>query len=472
MRPPTDEDYRAARAVVERLHDAGHQALFAGGCVRDMLRGEEPGDYDIATDARPEQVEALFPGARTVGKQFGVCQVNLDGKVFEVATFRRDSAYSDGRHPDSITFCSAEEDALRRDFTVNAMFWDPISQRLFDYVGGRDDLERGLIRAVGEPQERFQEDHLRLIRAVRFAARLGFRIEERTRQAIRCLAHLCVRVSAERLQEELRLILTDRDPANALRLMDELGMLQHIFPELAACKGCEQPPNYHPEGDVFVHSILSVEKLDPHPEFVTALATLLHDIGKPEAVRRAGEPMRFPNHCEIGAEMAERVCRRLRLSRHETERVTWLVRRHLYFKDARHMRESTLKKLFAEPGFDQLAQLYRADALGSWGNLDDYEYVMERRRSMPPRQVEPPRLVTGHDLMEMGYEPGPLFRRVLDAVRDAQLDGEVTTREEALALARRLAEEPPAGGRADCEGVANRTQGRRNGGAGSRQARD
>jgi poly(A) polymerase len=439
---PTDERYRGAECIVRRLADAGHTALLAGGCVRDLLRGDRPQDYDVATDARPEQVEALFPGTKSVGRQFGVCLVSLDGTPYEVATFRADSAYSDGRHPDSVEFSDAREDALRRDFTVNGMFWDPISGEVLDYVSGREDLKNGVLRAIGDPEERFREDHLRLIRAVRFAARFGFEIEEGTRAALRELAPLTVVVSAERLQAELRVILTDRDPAGALRLMDDLGMFTVVVPELADARGCEQPENYHPEGDVFVHTILSVEKLGPHPDFVTAMAALLHDVGKPEASRRS-EPLRFPEHCEIGRDMAREICRRLRLPREEAERICWLVERHLYFKDAQKMRESTLKRLFAEPGFEQLAAVHRADALASWGDLTDYDYVMARRRAMPEEEADPEPLITGRDLIEMGYEPGPLFGRVLDKVRDAQLDGEITTPAEARAMARRLA----AGGR-------------------------
>ena len=440
IRKPADTRFLGAERIVRRLHDAGHQALLAGGCVRDLLRGEVPQDYDIATSARPPEVEALFEQAETVGRQFGVCQVRLDGRTYEVATFRREWGYSDGRHPDGVSFCDAQEDASRRDFTVNAMFWDPVTEELLDYVGGQEDLRSGVIRAVGEPHARFREDHLRLIRAVRFAVRLGFEIEPGTRRAIAELAPLAVQVSAERLQQELRLILTGPNPAGALRLMDELGMLGHVFPELVAAKGCRQPPNYHPEGDVFVHSLLTLEKLPPGADFELALAALYHDLGKPEASRAGDDAMRFPDHWDIGARLAEEACRRLRLSNHEAERICWLVRRHMYFMDARRMRESTLKRLFAEPGFDQLAELHRADALASWGNLDSYNYVLERRRNMPPEVAQPPRLISGDDLLALGYPPGRLFREVLDKVRDAQLDGAVKGREEALALAGRLAQ--------------------------------
>ncbi len=369
---PTDPHYRGAERVVRRLQRAGHQAVLAGGCVRDLLRGERPQDYDVATSARPPQVEALFEQSETVGRRFGVCQVHLDGRVYEVATFRREWGYSDGRHPDGVEFCEAEEDARRRDFTVNAMFYDPVAEELTDYVGGQADLQAGLLRAVGEPEARFREDHLRLVRAVRFAVRLGFEIEPATRAAIERLAPLTVQVSAERLSEELRLILTGPRPAEALRLMDALGMLRHVFPELETAKGCQQPPNYHPEGDVFVHSLLALEKLPPDADFELALAALFHDVGKPEAARNAEDAMLFPNHWDIGACLAEGVCRRLKLSRHQTERVCWLVRRHMYFMDAPRMKESTLKRLFAEPGLRtacRAAPRRRPGKLGQPGQL-------------------------------------------------------------------------------------------------------
>lgn len=441
---PTDHKFLLAEQIVRRLQAAGHQALLAGGCVRDLLCGREPQDYDVATSARPEQVAALFPDTRAVGVQFGVCLVPLDGYQYEVATFRRESAYSDGRHPDSVTFCGPREDARRRDFTINAMLWEPVEDVVLDFVGGQEDLRRRLVRAVGDPSERFREDHLRLLRAVRFAARLGFAVEQETRHAIESLAELAMQVSAERLQQELRVILTDENPGMALRLMDGLGLLRVVFPELEAGKGCEQPENYHPEGDVFVHTLLSVQKLGPHPDFRLAMAALLHDVGKPEASRQAG-PKRFPEHSRIGAGMAEVICRRLRLSNAETQRICWLVGRHLYFKDASRMRESTLKKLFSEPGFDQLAELHRADALASWGNLDSYRYVMARKEAMRPEEAQPPALLTGHDLIAMGYAPGPMFRQVLAQVREAQLDGELSTPEEARAMARDLAEQALAG---------------------------
>ena len=438
VQKPQTAQYRGAEQIVRRLTQAGRRALLAGGCVRDMLLGLQPQDWDVATDARPEEVEGLFNKTLSVGKQFGVTIVVLDGCSYEVATFRSESDYADGRHPGRVAFSSPREDALRRDFTINGMFWDPGSDRVMDFVGGQADLERGIVRAIGEPVERFREDHLRVVRAVRFAARFRFEIEERTRHAIMALAHLATAVAAERLQQELRAILTDRHPALALRIMDELGILGEIFAEVEQTRGCEQPENYHPEGDVFVHSILTVEKLGECPAFDLAMAALLHDVGKPEASRRS-KPKSFPEHAAIGERMTAAVCSRLRLPRNETERICWLVKRHLYFKDARKMKESTLKRLFAEPGFEQLSELYRADALASWGNLEDYEYVMAKRRSMLPEEIEPPRLMTGCDLIEMGYAPGPAFGEILATVREGQLEGTITTREEALKLANETA---------------------------------
>jgi tRNA nucleotidyltransferase/poly(A) polymerase len=439
VRKPTSDKYRSAERIVSRLQEAGHDALLAGGYVRDLLMGQEPKDYDVATSAAPDEVARLFPHTKPVGTEFGVTLVIEHGEAFEVATFRTESGYADGRHPDTVAFSSLEEDAQRRDFTINGMYWNPASDEVVDTVGGRQDIEARLVRAIGDPAERFGEDHLRILRAIRFAARLGFDIEQQTYLALKQCAHLAERLVPERLQQELRIILTDRDPALALRMMDEVGVLTRVLPELEDARGCEQPENYHPEGDVFVHTLLTVEKLGPHPDFELAMAALLHDVGKPEASRRS-EPKRFPEHCQIGARLTRDISRRLRLPNAETIRICWLVERHMYFKDAHNMRDSTLKRLFAEPGFDQLAEIHRADALASWGNLESYEYVMARRRGMAPEEVAPPALINGHDLIAMGYQPGPTFGEVLSQVRDAQLDGEVATPDEARGLARRLAE--------------------------------
>jgi poly(A) polymerase len=440
IKKPTSDHYRSAERIVRRLQDAGHEALLAGGCVRDLLLGAEPKDYDVATSADAAQVEALFPQTKPVGAEFGVVLVILNGRSFEVTSFRTEQGYTDGRHPDAVASAGVLDDAHRRDFTINGMYWDPVSGKLLDVVGGQLDLQARILRAIGDPEQRFREDHLRIVRAVRFAARLGLSIEPETRRALKALADLVQLITPERLQQELRIILTDRDPALALRMMDELGMLTRIFPELGDAKGCEQPKNYHPEGDVFVHTILTVEKLGPHPDFVLAMAALLHDVGKPEASRLT-MPEHFPEHERIGCDMALNICRRLRMPRDETERICWLVSRHMYFRDAHKMKDSTMKRLFAERDFDLCAELHRADALASWGNLEAYDYVLERKRSMPPETIDPRPLINGRDLIAMGYEPGPAFRRILDAVREMQLQGELTGRDEALAAARRLADE-------------------------------
>jgi len=440
IRKPGTSHYRDAEAIVRRLQRAGHQALLAGGCVRDLLMGIEPKDYDAATSATPAEVQSLFPHTEPVGARFGVTLVISGGRSFEVATFRTERGYADGRHPDTIGFADVAQDALRRDFTINAIYWDPVSGALIDGVGGQEDLRNGILRTVGDPAQRFREDHLRILRAVRFAARFRFHIEPATRRALEALAPLAVEVSAERLQQELRIMFTDREPARALRLMDELGILCRVFPELEDAKGCEQPENYHPEGDVFVHSILTVEKLGPYPDFVLAMAALLHDIGKPESSRRSG-PKRFPEHERIGSEMAREVCRRLKVPRAEADRICWLVKRHMYLKDARKMKDSTLKKLFAEDGFQQLCDLYRADALASWGRLDELEYVLAKRAAMTDAEIDPAPLVDGHDLIRRGFKPGPAFGEVLRAVREMQLQGQLSSREEALAAAQRIAEQ-------------------------------
>ncbi len=438
IRKPDSTHYRAAEAIVRRLREAGHQAFLAGGCVRDLLLGAEPKDYDIATSATPDQVRGLFARTEPVGAEFGVVLVMADGQGVQVATFRTETGYSDGRHPDSVSFAELAEDAQRRDFTINGLYWDPESDSVLDLVGGQRDLRRRLVRAIGDPEQRFREDHLRIIRAFRFAARLRFRIHVSTRRALKALAPLAAEVSAERLQQELRIILTDRSPALALRMMDELGILTRLFPELEDAKGCEQPDNYHPEGDVFVHTILTVEKLGPRPDFVAAMAALLHDIGKPEASRRSG-PKRFPEHERIGAQMAYQVCRRLRLPKAETERICWLVKRHMYLRDAAKMKDSTLKRLFVEPGFDQLLELHRIDSLASWGRMEHIEHVLAKRRQMSEQEINPPTLINGHDLIERGYKPGRALGKILEAVREMQLQGEIKDRKAALGAAERIA---------------------------------
>jgi len=435
-----------AESVIGRLRAAGHTALLAGGCVRDLLIGRLPKDYDVATSARPEQVLALFPRALRVGEAFGVIIVVEDAIEVEVATFRTDSGYADGRHPDAVAFTDAEHDARRRDFTINGMFLDPAPHEspapgnILDYVGGRADLAARTIRAIGRPRDRFAEDHLRMLRAVRFAAELEFDIDPETAAAAREMSAKISLVSGERVAAELARMLTAPPVGRrkGLHLADELGLVAVILPEISALKNVSQGPHVHPEGDVFVHTCMAVENLR-EPTFELALATLLHDIGKPRtAVMRDGR-WTFYGHAELGEQMAEDVCERLRLSTLQTRRVMWLVRQHMRLISAAEMREATLKRMFAEDGFEELAELWRADALASGGTAAEYEALMARYRSLGQEEVRPAPLVTGSDLIALGMTPGPAFKGILEEIYDAQLEGRAATRDDALALARKAA---------------------------------
>ncbi|MGD0500366.1 MAG: CCA tRNA nucleotidyltransferase [Bryobacteraceae bacterium] len=424
-----------ARSIIATLRGAGHQAWLAGGSVRDLLLGAEPKDYDVATDARPERLLELFPGAGCVGAHFGVVLVRQDSACVEVATFRSDREYADGRRPAAVRFeTDPRQDALRRDFTVNGLMMDPESGAVLDYVGGRADLERGLIRAIGDPRIRFAEDHLRLLRAVRFAARLGFAIEPATFEAIRRNQTAILRVSAERVRDELARILTEGGARRGFELLDASGLLASILPEVAAMKGVAQPPEYHPEGDVWVHTLLLLERLE-RPSLTLALGALLHDVGKPPTFRVA-ERIRFDGHVEAGVKLAGQILSRLRFSRDEIERVEALVANHMRFKDASEMRESTLKRFLRLPRFDEHLELHRLDVLASNRRLENYEFARRKREEFSAGRLKPPPLVTGADLIAAGYEPGPLFTRILTAVEDAQLEGLADTREDALALVR------------------------------------
>lgn len=431
-----------AERVVRTLREAGHEALLAGGCVRDLLLGRIPKDYDVATSARPDEVLALWPKALTVGAAFGVVIVTEGAVQTEVATFRAESGYSDGRRPDAVRFTDAQEDARRRDFSINGMFLDPASGEVLDFIGGRADLDAGLIRAIGDPAQRFAEDHLRMLRAVRFAAELGFEIEAETAAAIASLADRIAEVSGERVRDELSRILTASPEGRrrGLERADELGLLSVVLPETAALKGTDQPATVHPEGDVFVHTLLCIEKLR-EPTFELALGALLHDVGKPRTFRMREGRMTFYRHQSVGERMARQVAARLRLSTLQRRRVAWLVKNHMLLMHADEMREAKLRRLFAHDGFEELAELYRADCLASGGTAEHYEQIMARYRALGEEEVHPEPLVTGHDLIALGAEPGPVFGQVLDRVYDAQLEGRVTTKEAALELAREALEE-------------------------------
>jgi len=424
----------AARVVTETLQRAGFRAYINGGAVRDHLLGVAPKDVDVATSARPADVSALFPESRLVGAAFGVVLVRVEDHPIEVATFRSEGPYLDGRHPSEVRFATEEEDVRRRDFTVNGMLLDPATGEVIDHVGGRRDLAARVLRAIGDPRERFREDHLRLLRAVRFAAQLGFDIEEGTRAAVAELAPLAERVAAERTRDELVRILTGPDPERGLRLLRETGLLGAILPDVAKMEGVEQPAEFHPEGDVLEHTILVFRHLErPSPEL--ALGALLHDVGKPPTLVRA-DRIRFPEHSRVGAEMADRIGRELRLSNDSREHVVALVANHMKFKDVRQMRASTLKRFLGMPRFGDHLDLHRADCLASHGLLDNWEYARDRREELGEQEIHPPRLVSGDDLMEIGWAEGPELGRELRAIEELQLEGTIRTRDEALARAR------------------------------------
>jgi poly(A) polymerase len=406
-----------------------------GGCVRDLLLGRQPKDYDVATSAPPEEVLRLFPRSGQVGAHFGVVLVHEGSACVEVATFRSDLEYRDGRRPAGVRFeIDPREDAIRRDFTINALMMDPFTGEVLDFTDGRRDLEAGIIRAIGEPQRRFREDHLRLLRAVRFAARLGFEIEPATFDAMRTLALAIHRVSAERVRVELARILTEGGPRRGFELLDASGLLQEILPEVAAMKGVEQPPEFHPEGDVWTHTLMMLEGMR-NPSVELALGVLLHDVGKP-ATFRVAERIRFDGHVEKGVEIAHTLLNRLKFPNAVIECVEALIANHMRFKDAPRMRESRLKRFIRMPGFEEHMELHRLDCISSHGSLDNYEFVRRKQNETPPEQLKPDPLITGKDLIAAGYKPGPMFGVVLSEIEDAQLEGAIATRDEAMAMAR------------------------------------
>jgi poly(A) polymerase len=446
-------DARAfADNVCATLVSKGFQAFLVGGCIRDILLERIPEDYDISTDATPAQVEGIFPGALTVGAKFGVVIVpeppsdatDTEHQEVEVATFRSDFGYSDGRHPDRVEYTKKpEDDVRRRDFTINGLLLDPRSGEILDFVGGREDLRAGLIRAIGDPETRFGEDKLRMVRAVRFAARFGYAIEAGTMRAIQKLAPEIMQVSMERLRDELTKILTEGAARRGFELLDETGLLVHLLPEIARMKGVEQPPQFHPEGDVWVHTLMMIEGLPAGSSATLAWGVLLHDVGKPPTFAPPTGPngrIRFDRHVEVGVRMAEEICRRFRFSNEETEQIASLVTNHMRFKDVPQMKPATLKRFVRLPKFEEHLELHRLDSLSSHGKLDNHGMVARFIQDTPPEEVRPARLVTGDDLIALGLRPGPNFKAILYNVEEAQLNGTVQGREDALRLAKELAE--------------------------------
>ncbi len=449
--PSSSPQFKAALRISEVLHEAGYDNYLAGGCVRDLLLGRDPVDYDIATSATPDVVLNLFPRTFAVGAHFGVILVAEGyGEEYictEVATFRSDGAYSDGRHPDAVRYTtSASEDVQRRDFTINGLLLDPLRiapvldqphvlhRAVIDYVGGLADLDAGVIRAIGDPSRRFQEDQLRLLRAVRFAARFGFTLEPATFAAIRHLAARISAVSRERIRDELTKMLTEGKARRAFELLDETDLMVQVLPEISRMKGVEQHPQFHPEGDVFIHTLLLLDQLEPGCASTLAWGALLHDVGKPPTFRVAPDRIRFDGHVEVGVAMGAEILRRFRFSNEDTRQILALIENHMRFADAPRMKSSTLKRFFRLPCFDEHLALHRMDCLAAHANLDIYNFVSERYHSMPVEAVRPAPLLTGSDLIAAGYAPGPQFKPMLRSVEDAQLEGIIDTREEAMAF--------------------------------------
>ncbi len=462
---PASAQFQAALRIVEKLRSQGYEAYLAGGCVRDLVLGRDPEDYDVATSAPPEVVLDLFPRTYAVGAHFGVVLVAPESEdarfVTEVATFRSDGAYSDGRHPDAVRYTQiAGEDVRRRDFTINGLLLDPlrgldptlrtandrpaasfgdranVRGAVLDYVGGLADLDAGVVRAIGRPELRFEEDRLRMLRAVRFAARFGFELEPATLAAMRVLAPRIHSVSRERVRDELTKMLTEGRARRAFELLDETGLLAQVLPEIATMKGVEQPPQFHPEGDVWIHTLLLLEQLQPGCSTTLAWGALLHDVGKPPTFHRAPDRIRFDGHVEIGMAIGAEICRRFRFSNDETRQILALIENHMRFADVRRMKTSTLKRFFRLQGFDEHLELHRMDCLAAHRNLESWEFVRERRQAIPEEAVRPRPLITGRELIDAGYAPGAQFREMLRAVEDAQLEGAITTAPEAMQLVR------------------------------------
>ncbi len=427
---------RAARRIVEKLRHHGHEAFFAGGSVRDLILRRKPQDIDIATSALPEQLIRLFSHTSLIGARYGVVQVRLYGHAYEVTTFRSEGPYLDGRRPSSVIFSSPEQDARRRDFTINGLFYDPIAERVIDYVHGRADIRSRIVRTIGNPEDRFAEDKLRMLRAVRFACSLDFSIEPASWEAIRQHAGEIKLVSWERIRDEILKLLTGPAPSRGLDLLLESGLLRCVMPEVEAMRGVPQPPEYHPEGDVYTHTKLALGLLH-RPSPVLALATLLHDVGKPPTYSLE-ERIRFDGHVELGARMAADICRRLKLSNDQTEQVVDLVLHHLRFMHVKEMRVSTLKRFLSKKNFRDHLELHRVDCLSSHRDLEGYRFCLEKLRQLerepPPREP----LIRGDDLIALGYQPGPVFKPILRAVEDMRLEGTIKTRDEALDQIRKL----------------------------------
>ena len=464
----TNNSRKIAKRIVHRLQKTGFLAFFVGGCVRDFLMNIQPRDYDIATSAQPNEVMQLFSETIDIGEKFGVIQVMEGEQSFAVATFRSDGNYDDGRHPTEVRYSlDPKLDVQRRDFTINGLYYDPLTQNLFDFVGGQQDIQSQIIRTIGSPEERFKEDKLRLIRAIRFSAQFGYALETKTRSAILKQAPNIIEVSPERIHDELVKILTEGYSELAINALNENRLLAHILPDVAALRGIEQPPQFHPEGDVWTHTMKLLKLMDqtkisrgiikssgrlvsnsnvvkntvqktelkkieisPYPSMTLAMATLLHDIGKPKTYEKK-DRIRFNGHAKLGAEMALEICQQLRFSKRQQKLITELIRDHLKFKDLAQMRPSTLRRFLGQEGFSEHLELHRLDCLGSHGNLDNWKLANHSLSNLQPEEIHPPVLLTGKDLIEMGYLPGPVFKEILNSLKNAQFENELKTSQQA-----------------------------------------
>ena len=438
LKPYTSELLDFAKELVAELRESGHKAYCVGGCARDTLIGIEPKEYDITTSATPEEVSEIFPHTVPIGVSFGVILVITGKYQFEVATFRKDQSYSDGRHPDNVIYSSSEqEDVLRRDFTINGMLYDPIREEVIDYVGGIDDLNSKIVRTIGDPYERFNEDKLRMMRAIRFSSRYNFELDLDTFRAIEKLAADITQVSSERIRDEILKIITQDNPGQGIMMLSESGLLKYILPDVEIMRGVEQPPEFHPEGDVFVHTCLVLEKLFENQEGVVspelAMGALLHDVGKPPTFS-VSDRIRFNGHDRLGADMSKKICRDLKFSNKQIEIIYELIKEHLKFKDVFKMKKSTLKRFIGMPHFEEHMALHLADCQASHGITKAYDFIMEKFDEFEDEEIKPAPLLSGKELIEMGYNPGPLFTEILNFVEEAQLEGNIQSSDEAKQL--------------------------------------
>ncbi|MFC1726483.1 CCA tRNA nucleotidyltransferase [candidate division KSB1 bacterium] len=423
---------KSANKILEKLREAGFKAYFAGGCVRDMVMGKIPKDYDIASSAKPEEVKKLFKRTIDIGAKFGVTIIPFNKNQIEVATFRADGPYLDGRRPSKVIYTDEKEDVLRRDFTINGLLYDPVNDKIIDYVNGVKDIKAKIVRCIGDPYKRFEEDKLRMIRAVRFAADLDFKLERDTEEAIRSMVYDIKQISSERIRDELNRILLGSSPHTGIRKLHEIGLLMEILPEVAEMDGVPQPEKFHPEGDVFVHTLMMLE-LMKSPTLTLAYGVLLHDIGKPETIEFK-DRIRFNNHDKVGALISEEICKRLRLSNSDKKKIVELVKNHQRFMHVRRMKQSTLKRFLSMDNFLEHLELHRLDCMASHEKLENYQFLENLIENLPPEEMKPEPLITGHDLIKLGYLPGPGFTEILNFIEEEQLEGKVLTKENAIKL--------------------------------------